>query len=228
MVPYPETLLAFETLSETLADNLQGGLFFATHFTMLIYPAGATAWAFLNDKLPQVPPGAKLRFIVRKPLPQTITMDQELSARLANENPQQYAEIVTRIKAEPIRSGEKHINTVFRDMFEIDYGHLVAQNGPQKYPPSSIFFLCFIPQGSEMYEPETERRLTLRAIISEEHDFFVEFLQANGAAEIYSMQNIGSYDVENNGAWDYFKNNVKSGTIIVGRSLYQRGQIPDI
>ena len=183
---------------------------------MLIYPAGASTWAFLDDNLPKVHPGTTLRFVVRKPLSPGSTEVHGLAiSRLANKESEQYAGIMTKIKKAPIQAGEKNINVVFRDMFEIDFGRLVAQNGPQKHPPTNIFFLCFLPQGCETYEPDPARRSALRRRTSEEHDLFIKFLQANGAEETYSMQAIGSPELANNGAWGYFYKNVKSGTIIV-------------
>ena len=183
---------------------------------MLMYPAGASSWAFLDEKLPKVHPGTALRFVVRRPLsPFTADVHGLANSRLANEDREHYAEITNKIQRAPIQTGEKNINVLFRDMFEIDFGRLVAQNGPQSHPPTNIFFLCFIPQGCEDYEPDPAKRSALRKRTSEEHDLFIKFLQANGAEEIYSMQNIGSQELTNNAAWGYFQKNVKSGTIIV-------------
>ena len=183
---------------------------------MLIYPAGASAWTFVDNDLPSVHHGTTLRFAIRKPLPPVQADVHALAtARLVENEPQRYAEIATKLKEHPIQTEDKNINIVFRDMFGIDFGRLVAQNGPQKHPPTSIFFLCFIPQGCEIYEPDSTRRSALRMRTSEEHDLFIKFLQANGAEEIYSMQKIGSQEIDSHGAWDYFCKNVKSGTIIV-------------
>ena len=206
VVSYHKSTADVENITETLANNLEGSLFFAPEYTMLIYPAGASAWAFLDQNLPNVHPGTALRFVVRRPLSPMSKGQPEV---------ERYAEITTKIKKHPIQAEEKNINIVFRDMFEIDFGRLVAQNGPQQHPPTNIFFLCFIPQGCEDYEPDSAKRLALRRRTSEEHDLFVKFLQANGAEEIYSMQSIGSQEIDSNGAWDYFFKNVKSGTIIV-------------
>ena len=181
---------------------------------MLIYPAGASTWAFLDDNLPKVHPGTTLRFVVRKPLTST-DVHGLATSRLANKEPEQHAGIMTKIKKAPIQAGEKNINVVFRDMFDIDFGRLVAQNGPQIHPPTNIFFLCFVPQGCETYEPDPAKRSALRRRTSEEHDLFIKFLQANGAEDIYSMQDIGSQELANNAAWGYFYKNVKSGTIVV-------------
>lgn len=207
---------AVENIVETLANNLQGGLFFAQHYTMVMYPAGASAWAFLDQDLPSVHPGTILRFAVRKPLPPVLADVHRLAtARVKKDGPELCTEITTKIQDHPIQAREKNINIVFRDMFDIDFDRLVAQNGDQQHLPTNIFFLCFIPQGCENYEPDPVKRSALRMRISEEHDFFIKFLQTNRVEEIYSMQKIGSQEIDSNGSWDYFCKNVKSGTIIV-------------
>ena len=184
---------------------------------MLMYPAGASAWAFLDKVVvPNVHPGTNLKFILRKPLPPPqLDVLGVATTRFAKDNSERYSDIAAKIKKHPVQAEEKNINIVFRDMFEIDYGRLVAQNGPQTHPPPNVFFLCFVPQGSENYEPDSAKRLALRMRTSEEHDLFIKFLQANGAEEIYSLQNIGSPEIANNGAWDYFLKKVKCGSIIV-------------
>lgn len=186
---------------------------------MIMYPAGASVWAFLDGKLPAVPQGTLLRFVILQPLPERLASEDLIIDRLANQNIDRLDEIKTYIRENPIQPDEKSINTVFRDMFEIEYGRLIAQNGQQKDPAADVFFLCFIPQGCELYEPDFVKRMALRTRTSEEHDFFIEFLEANGAEEVYSMQDKGSIDVQSNGAWDYFINNVKSGQVIVSPTL---------
>ena len=213
---YLHSTSAVDHIVDTLANNLQGGLFFAQQFTMLMYPAGASAWAFLDKDLPSVHPGTSLRFAVRKPLHPVLANIYGLSAaRLTTSEPERHAHITTKIQNYPIQAEDKNINIVFRDMFDIDFGRLVAQNGPQQHPPTNIFYLCFIPQGCETYEPDSAKRSALRMRTSEEHDLFIKFLQANGAEEIYSVQNMGSQEIDSNCGWDYFCKNVKSGTIIV-------------
>lgn len=174
-------------------------------------------WKYLEDKLPPIPPGATLRFAVREPMPPELAEKIELpvATRLIVENSERHEEIKARIEDEPIQPGEKHINMVFRDMFDINFERLIASNGPQQNRPAKNFFLCFIPAGCETYEPDETKRNAIRSRTSEEHDLFVEFLQANGAENIYSMQDIGSHDLVNNGAWECFRNTYKSGAIIV-------------
>ena len=216
IVSYHQSASAVENIVEILANNLQGGIFFAQQYTMLMYPAGASAWAFLDKDLPSVHPGTVLRFAVREPL-LSVPADIHRLATAGHTRiePEQHAEITTKLQNHRIQAKDKNINIVFRDMFEIDFDRLVAQNGDQPHPLSKIFFLCFIPQGCEAYEPDTAKRSALRVRTSQEHDLFIKFLQANGAEEIYSMQKMDSQEIEREGAWDYFCKKVKSGTIIV-------------
>ena len=94
---------------------------------MLIYPAGASAWGFVDNDLPSVHPGTALRFAIRKPLPPGQADAHALAtARLVENEPERYAEIATKVKEHPIQTEDKNINIVFRDMFEIDFGRLVA------------------------------------------------------------------------------------------------------
>lgn len=216
IVSYPESQHVIESYAKRLAYDISGGLFFADRFTMLIYPVGADAWSFLDKDLPCPPDGAVLRFVVAKPMPKGWANDEsaELLA-LKEANPERYQEIERKIQARPVLSGEKNINVVFHDMFEIDFNRLISQNGPQQPPENSPFFLFFIPSGCDEYEPDPVKRQALRLRTSEEHDFFVEFLEANGVEDIYSSQDVGSLDPQTNGAWDYFRKNVKSGVIVV-------------
>lgn len=182
---------------------------------MIMYPTGSTAWASLDSNFQNVPDGALLRFAVRMPLPVDIRDGHQALSHLASSNLDRFNKIVAQVKASPIPNDESNITVVFRDMFEIEYSRLIAQSGPQKVKPAGKFFLCFVPQGCEHYEPDPTSRTALRERTSKEHDLFIEFLEANGAEEIYSMQDIGTIEVANMGAWDYFFKNVRSGTIIV-------------
>ena len=182
---------------------------------MLVYPTGASVWDFLKDGLPPPADGAYLRFLVRHPLPRDVARLDPSVARLIDENPERYKEIKQYVRSNPVQQGSKSINLVFRDLFQIDYSRLVAQNEPNKYPAANVFFLCFIPAGCEVYEKDDAKRMVLRSRVSKEHDLFIDFLDANGAEEIYSLQAVDSIELENNGAWEYFVHNVKSGQIIV-------------
>ena len=186
---------------------------------MLVYPTGASAWAFLNDGLPSVADGGPLKFLIRQPLPQNLAGVDPLIARLADENPERLQEIKQYIRSNPVQQGSNSISVVFRDLFQIQYSRLVAQNEPNKNPAANVFFLCFIPSGCEEYEEDDTKRMALRNRVSKEHDLYIDFLEANGAEEIYSLQSVDSIEPENDGAWDYFVNNVKSGQIIVSLVL---------
>ena len=182
---------------------------------MLVYPTGASAWAFLKHGLPSEADGASLRFIIRHPLPRDLARLDPSVARLVDENAERYREIQQYIRSNPVQQDSKSINLVFRDLFQIEYSRLIAQNEPNKNPASNVFFLSFIPAGCEKYEKDDTKRMTLRHRVSKEHDLFIDFLDANGAEEIYSLQAVDSIEPENDGAWEYFVHNVKSGQIIV-------------
>lgn len=190
---------------------------------MVIWPAHTSIWRFLEQSLDAVPAGTLLRFAVREPMSRELSDEVEptMTTRLRLQNPERYEEIKTKIKDTPIQPGEKDINVVFRDMFGIEYSRLIAQNMPQKNPSARSFFLCFVPAECDSYEPDDAKRQALRWRISEEHDFFIDFLRANGVEDIYSMQDIGSSKIANNGAWDYFRHNNKYGTIIASSPLLQ-------
>lgn len=208
-----------DRLADILAKTLRGCIFFSPHFTIVIFPAGSSAWASLDANLQNVPDGVLLRFMVRKPLPIETADGHPALSHLTSTNLEKFDQIVSQIKANPIANEEPNISVVFRDTFEIEYARLIVQNGPQKNKPANVFFLCFVPQGCEHYEPDPVRRIALRERTSKEHDLFINYLEANGADEIYSMQDIGSSDVVNNGAWDYFHKTIRSGTIIVSQNL---------
>lgn len=186
---------------------------------MLVYPTGASAWAFLKDGLPSLADGGPLRFLIRQPLPQNLARADPFVARLADEKSERYQEIQQYLRSNPIQQGSNSISLVFRDLFQIQYSRLIAQNESNKNPAANIFFLCFIPAGCEEYEKDESKRMALRNRVSKEHDLFIDFLEANGAEEIYSLQSVDSIEPENDGAWEYFVNNVKSGQIIVSAIL---------
>ena len=121
--------------------TLSCGLFFARNFTMIMYPAGASAWGFLDRNLPAVPEGTLLRFIIRQPLSERLAGEDLIIDRLATQNPDRLAEIRTHVRDNPIEADEKSINVVFRDMFEIEYDRLVAQNGQQRYSVAGTYIL---------------------------------------------------------------------------------------
>jgi len=219
VVPYSYTQEAHESLAELLASHVSAGTFFAKEFSMILWPARSSAWGFLEKGLPAVSPGAILRFAVRAPLPHLVNqIEPPITRYLRQENARKYAEIKNTIDNMPIQPEEKHITLIFREMFGIDFNRLIAPNGTQKQPPGKNFFLCFVPANCEQYEPDGAKRQALRWRTSEEHDFFVQFLRANGAETICSMQDIGSYEAVQNGSWRYFIEEVKGGAIIVSPS----------
>ena len=164
----------------------------------VIYPVGSDSWAFLDHDLPAAAEGAMLRFVIRQPLP-TEYADSKASHLLSSwtpDIPSRHMRVKPNFSTNTIGCATRGIDAVFQEMFEIDYGRLVSNK-------QQNFFLIFVPAGCELYEKDLVKRQTLRVRTSEEHDLFAEFLQANGAV-VYSMQNLGSYEPNGNGSWDYF------------------------
>lgn len=220
VAPFPEAQERYESVAHLLACHMSVAMLFASQFTMLIWPPCSSIWGFLEDKLPDVPPGAVLRFAIREPMPQRLAEEIEPSVAIYQrpEDLKHYEEFRAKINDTPVQLGEDHVNVVFRDLFDIEFDRLIASNGTQRYPPAKNFFLCFQPANYENYERDESKRQALPWRVSEEHDMFVEFLRANGADMIYSMQEIGSCEITKRCSWDYFVNNVKSGAIIVSQS----------
>ena len=202
-------------MATALGNRLAGAFFFSTNFSVLVWPVGSTVWQFLEHQLPSVPPGAILRFAVRppsqvnhlEPLPKEIV-------KFAEEMPDLFQETKRKIEDAPTE-GEKPITTIFRDMYDIDYNRLITSNDPKATAKSDSFFLCFVPATQELWDKDPISRRMARERTSAEHDYLVKFLEASGAKEIYSMQKVGSTDIDKSGAWDYFRHNVKNGCIIV-------------
>ena len=187
---------------------------------MLIWPAHSTVWRFLENCLPAVPPGTVLRFAVRERMSSQFVSQTELPVitDLRLKNTEMYNEIQTKIHHNPVLPGEYPINTVFREVFGIEFDRLIASNG-QKQLLGKNFFLCFVPANSEQYEPDDAKRQALRCSTTEEHELFVQFLQANGAEQIFSMQDLGFHEPVKRGSWRYFIEKVRSGVVIVSRPL---------
>ena len=224
MVPYPENQRSYDSVADLLACHLSLGIFLAPEFTMVTWPAHSSLWGFLERSLPEVPPGAVLRFAIREKISQHFKhqIQSPITTHLRLEDPVVYNEMKTNIGDRPIRPEERSVNVVFQEVFGIDFDRLLAPSGIQKRLPGKNFFLCFVPANCEQYEPDDAKRQALRRRASQEHDFFVRFLKENGADTICSMQDITSHEPVQNGSWRYFIENVKSGAIIVGSFLVKK------
>lgn len=222
IAPLDQAQESYDSFALLLACHMSAALLFAGTFTMVIWPAYSSFWTFLEKDIPTVPPGTMLRFVLGKPMPQWLTNEFDPFVESRSRNPEQFEGFEAKINNTPEQPENQPINIVFRDMFEIDFDRLIASNGIQKYPPAKKFFLCFQPANCENYEPDEAKRKALYWRCSEEHDLFVEFLQANDTERdrIYSMQDIGSFEITHKHAWDYFLTNVDSGAIIVSHRLH--------
>lgn len=220
LAPYYESQEKYDSIVYLLACHTSLGILFASHFTMVIWPAQTSIWGFLEQSLPPVPPGTTLRYAVYESMPQRLADKVEplMTTRLQIEDIQRYEGVKAEVDNTPVQPGESHTNVVFRDLFGIEFERLIASNGPQKVVPTRNFYLCFYPANCEDYEPDEVKRQALRKNVAKEHELYIEYLRANGADMIYSMQDIGSHEITKSCSWDYFLNNVKSGAIIVSPS----------
>ena len=196
-----------EQFAKQLARDLSGAIFFAANFTMLVYPVGASAWSFLDDALPDVPVGAILKFVVRKPLlPQTPLNEHSdlrnwmgLNSRLVESTMHDSA------------VARESLNVAFKDQFDIEFPRLIGTK-------AAVFFLCFAPSGKwfDMMSTLDQDRIKLK--VSAEHDEVVDFLHSN-KAEVYSMHDYGVSDPVENRAWFYFS---KCPSFYVLRAIYRQ------
>ncbi|KAL9099140.1 MAG: hypothetical protein Q9163_005314, partial [Psora crenata] len=215
IVPYQDTFEAIERLNATLVHRLAGALFFSANFTMLVWPVGSVVWQFLDRCLPEVPADAALRFAVRTPIATNQSEKMLLEvAKYADENPGWCEETLGEIKDIPQVDNNKPINAIFTDLYRINYNRLTMGNNPKDPTKKDSFFLCFVPVAQEPWEEDPISRQRTRERISAEHDYFVKFLQENGAKEIYSMQSVRSVEIRTEGAWEDFRRNVKDGCIV--------------
>ena len=220
-MPRSTTQRGYDSVAHLLGQHRSVAMHFAREYTMLIWPANASVWGFLDDMLQPVPEGTILRFAIRRPFISELSkqIERSPSIKLQQEDRERYKEICSKIESTPTQKAEKAINIVFRDLFEIEFDRLITPNGPQTRLSAKNFFLCFIPAGCERYQPNQEKRRALRWMTYREHDLFVEFLKANGAENIYSMQEVGSSKLVKNGAWDCFTKTVTSGVVVVSSIL---------
>ena len=199
---------------DDLARHQDAKIFFAENFTMFIWPAGAAAWQFLEQRLPDVPKGTMLRFLVRESM-QHIPFQARLLAKVLLQK--SVKDDYDRV--DDLIHSQKPIDALFRERLGIHYEQLIAPNYSEDAKPLDSFFLCFQPlyEGVEFFDRAVREEIRKHA--SAQHDFVVKYLVANGASEIYSCQAIGSTKIEENGAWDYFRHSVQHGCIVVSLSF---------
>ncbi|KAL8958582.1 MAG: hypothetical protein Q9193_004390 [Seirophora villosa] len=181
-----------DKISRMLAEHASGGLFFAEAFTMVVYPTYCIGWQFLDAGFPAVPADAKLRFAMFEPWPSVGHHPAESCHGL------EQASSLTRLQDLPI-------NAVIREHYGMDYQRLVAQSSDKdgsKTRETKSFFLLFPPSAQE------------------EFDMVVEWIRANGGANIYKQ--------DDPGAWEYFCKTVDTGVIICHASFYEYWAMPNL
>lgn len=118
-------------MAEMLKLRASCAIFSHTSFTLLIYPinAGLESWDFLNFGGPNLPDGAMLKFLIRKPLPLSDVTEIEVEMRRRQIS---------------IRHGESNVSILVRNMLGIEYERLIQQPTPELTAESNNFFLFFI------------------------------------------------------------------------------------
>ena len=185
IVPYSYNLASINDLAETLRLNVSGALYHGSDFTMLVYPPNSEDWTFLDHQLPEAP-AVGLRCFIGSPMRNFATAYNNDCMEGLN-GPHKKRRMPISFKVD-----EPTINAVMRNVYHIDYYRLVRHANQRRSMENLKFFLIF-PK-----ERKAEQELTL------------EFIEANGAAEVYAHDEESS-----DGAWEYFSRNVKEGVIIV-------------
>ena len=160
IVAWPQQVTAINDLAGLLRLQVAGALFHAMDFTLLAYPVSTEDWAFLDDRLPYIPPSQiQIRFIMR-----TLIRDVGISRPIPDARKPDLEKKLSKRGTAVL--GEPGINTVMRSLYGITYQRLIQQSRPSS--ESARFFLLF--------PKETK----------DEHDLVVQFLDANQSLEIYS------------------------------------------
>ena len=123
-------------MANTLKLHDGGGIFFAQHFTLLIYPAGRESWKFLDAVFPSDSQEVGLRFVMRTPIPKLLQ------------------HTILERQTQPITSvmeGEPSPNALFRQYFGIDYARLVPP-AKKKSEGSNTFFLMYPAELQQEHE----------------------------------------------------------------------------
>ena len=184
-MPYSYNLASINDLAETLRLNVSGALYHGSGFTMLVYPPNSEDWAFLNRQLPEAP-AVGLRCFIRNPTQTLAAAYNKDGVEGLNGLQEKRRKQISFIASEPT------INAVMRNVYHVDYQRLIRHDNQRKDSQNLKFFLIF----------PKERKA--------EQDLILQFIDANGAAEVYA------YDEErNDGVWEYFSRSVKEGVIIV-------------
>ena len=129
MVTWPNSAPSVDVMGEILRLHESGGLFFTPAFTMLIYPAGAEVWRWIDDRFPNHPATkTTLRIVLRTPIPE-----------LRSSNPFTVQSISPPLTMED----EMGTNALFRRLFGIEYARLVPQTNSRNKAkhPDNVFLM---------------------------------------------------------------------------------------
>ena len=155
---------------------------------MLVYPPNSEDWAFLDQHFPEVP-AVGLRCIIRTPMQPSDAEGTAGRIEKLSKRQKKWGKQIT------FEAGEPIINTVMRNVYEIDYQRLIRHDTPA--PPGKK------SDGLKIFLLFPKERRT-------EQEVILQLIDANGASEVYA------YDEDkNDGVWEYFSRTVVEGVIIV-------------
>ncbi|KAL8758979.1 MAG: hypothetical protein Q9184_003759 [Pyrenodesmia sp. 2 TL-2023] len=167
VVPFQQTVEDVDRVSGVLAEHASGGLFFAEHFTLLLYPSNCIIWEFLDQGFRNVgidpPPEARLRFAMLAPWPQLRQSIQESAYR-----PREIGSI-TNLQDLPL-------NAIMQDQFAMQYQRLVTQSYESATQQTKSFALIFPPSAQDEFE------------------IVVKWIRSNGYSAIYRCEDTAAWD----------------------------------
>ncbi|KAL9116512.1 MAG: hypothetical protein Q9187_006963, partial [Circinaria calcarea] len=156
-----------DAMGEILKIHNSGGLFFTPAFTMLIYPAGAEVWRWIDDRFPNHPTTkTTLRIVLRTPIPE-----------LCSSSPA----TVQTISPPLIMEDEIGTNALFRRVFGIEYARLVPQTNSRNKAkhPDNVFL---------MYPAEDQDEHDVLVKYFEYNNAIIYTLQTPGAWDYFAGQ----------------------------------------
>ena len=144
----------------------------------------------MDQTFPELPSSISLRAVFRSPSVQTLQKARNYETADGRRHRGEKGKQFTFVTNTP------SISSVMHNVYNIDYQRLIRQQNEDKTRLSNRFFLIF---------PKDRK---------DEQDLVTQFLDANGAAEIYAYN-----EHKSDGSWEYYRNNVQEGVIIVSYHL---------
>ena len=205
IVPNPENVSEIDSMANILTIFQSAGRFTTHSLTLVVWPAGAPLWRFLEEALPEVPNGAVIRFLALRTAP--------------SNDLEQYEGIAAFVTQRPDRgraSSKDHIliRAIFHYVYGVEYHYLITPNNRQSEKLSDTFILCYLPVAEDCnIDPNVYQSVLEQMAI--EQDQIIRFLRASGARKVITMEKVVSTSIAKGGSWEYYRKNVEHGCIIV-------------